>query len=195
MNSLDQYIGRLDALVQRLSPAQRARLSRDIGRQIRLRNKRRIAANIEPGGSRMAARRSPPGRRLRRGEIPAKETDFLYYGKPVRLRTLKQFGGKISGYDYRTGELQTLRLAGIRIPQQTARSKLMFRKLNQFRFLKLKATSHEAAINFVGGLAARIAAEHHYGSGSAPARELLGFSSDDLALIEQIVTDHVAAAL
>ena len=76
----------------------------------------------------------------------------------------------------------------------SSRGKLMFKKLHQYKYLKLKITDHEATVGFMHGLAAYIAAAHHYGEDGRPARELLGFSAEDLSLIEELVIQHFQAA-
>lgn len=73
-----------------------------------------------------------------------------------------------------------------------AKQKLMFRKINQYKYLKMKATSHEAAIGFLTGLTGYIAAAHHYGEDNRPQRELLGISDDDMMLIKQMLLDYFA---
>ena len=70
--------------------------------------------------------------------------------------------------------------------------KLMFRKIHQYKFLKLQATEHAAAVGFMTGLVGSIAAGHQYGLENRPARALLGFSSDDLLLIEETVVRYLA---
>lgn len=77
---------------------------------------------------------------------------------------------------------------------RSVKSQLMFRKIHQYKFLKLKANSHEAAIGFLGGLTGYIANAHQYGEDSRPVRELLGFSDDDLQLIENMMKQHFQAA-
>lgn len=73
------------------------------------------------------------------------------------------------------------------------RSRLMFRKIHQYKYLKLKATSHEAAIGFLGGLVGYIANAHQHGEDNRPERQLVGFSNEDLALIEQMLYAHFSA--
>lgn len=77
----------------------------------------------------------------------------------------------------------------------------MFSKLRTSRWLKTRGTADEAVVEFVGQ-AARIARVHHEGlrdrirpggpEHQYAKRELLGLSSDDLALLESIVIDHIA---
>ena len=68
----------------------------------------------------------------------------------------------------------------------------MFRKINQYKFLKLKATQYEAAIGFMSGLTAHIAAAHQSGLENRPERQLLGFSVEDLHLIEDMLVEYLA---
>ena len=80
---------------------------------------------------------------------------------------------------------------------QPRKSGLMFRRLPGGRWLKSKTTATEAAIGFMGGLMAQIAAEHQEGdhSKNLPARRLLGFATDDLTYIEDTVTRYLAENL
>ncbi len=76
----------------------------------------------------------------------------------------------------------------------------MFNKLRQARRLRLRSTPDEIAISFMGR-AARIARVHQYGLKDRPGkgqadvryerRELLGFSSADLKLIEDKLIEHL----
>lgn len=187
MNGLDLYIERLDGLVKQLTPVQQKHLLHKIGRQIRQNNKRRIAANIAPDGAAFTARQGTPSaplKSLRAGQ------DFLYHGKIHRYRTLKDYGSHYIGWDYHTRNTFKAIKDQIRRPIGGLRQKVMFRKIHQYKYLKLKADSHEAAIGFLGGLVGHIAAAHQYGQDNRPERTLLGFSDDDLAMIEQTVMQH-----
>jgi len=76
----------------------------------------------------------------------------------------------------------------------------MFSRLRQARRMRLRSTPDEAAIAFMGR-AARIARVHQYGLRDRPGkgqadvryerRELLGFSVDDLRLIEEKLIQHL----
>lgn len=191
---LDRYIDSLDALIRKLSPAERRRLARDIGGKIRQANKRRIQANIAPDGSRFSPRQGVPARKFSGRLRP--EQDFVYNGKLRRFRTLRQLPDvdAVAGWEYTTGRVFKAFRNKIGKPDNSPRGKLMFRKIHQYKYLKLKATDHEAAVGFMSGLAAYIAAAHHYGEDGRPARELLGFSDDDLNLIEDLVIQHFNAA-
>ena len=193
-SELDRYIENLDTLIRKLSPAERRRLAGDIGRQIRQANKRRIQANIAPDGSRFTPRRGVAARKFS-GRLRV-EQDFVYNGKLRRFRTLRQLPDTdaVAGWEYTTGHLFKALRSKIGKPDNSPRGKLMFRKLHQYKYLKLKTTDNEAAVGFMSGLAAYIAAAHQYGEDGRPARELLGFSAEDLSLIEELVIQHFQSA-
>lgn len=186
---LNQYIENIDELARKLSSNEKRALLQKIGKQIRQNNKRRIQANIEPSGNSMTARNGITVKPLKNLK---KEQDFIYHGKTHRYRTMRDYGSYLIGYDYQTDN--TFKAQKTDIMQRTQRSKLMFRKIHQYKFLKLKANSHEAAIGFLGGLTGYIANAHQYGEDSRPVRELLGFSDDDFQLIENMLKQHFQAA-
>ncbi len=84
--------------------------------------------------------------------------------------------------------------------------KKMFTKLRMVKALKTYAHTHAATVQFVvGGGNIRIAREHHFGlrvrvnkHGTMvkyPARELLGFSDNNIEKVNQLVIDHLAAGV
>lgn len=208
MDALDRYLEQLDALVRRLSPAERTRLSREIGTKLRQANKRRIQANISPAGIPFAPRQATPQRPLRGNEQIKPGQPFLYSGFSARMRTVKTAAsaanpsrrttrphdaGYVWGYDTAAGGIRKYRRSLIGVESKSARTRMMFRKIHQYKYLKLKADSHGAAVGFLGGLTAYIAAAHQYGEDNRPVRPLLGFSDDDLRTIEETVLNHVLA--
>ena len=74
------------------------------------------------------------------------------------------------------------------------RQKAMFRKLHLYKYLKQKIDANSAAVGFMHGLAAYIAAAHQEGDGNRPARTLLGFSPEDMRTIEETVVRHLSEA-
>lgn len=82
------------------------------------------------------------------------------------------------------------------------RRRAMFQKLATPRHLKIRTDAGSAAVGFFGRVA-RIAAVHHYGLRDKvdrdgpeyryPARELLGFSDRDRALIRDFLIEHLRA--
>ena len=77
----------------------------------------------------------------------------------------------------------------------------MFVKLKTARFLKIRTNANEAVIGFTGS-AADIATIHQYGLSAKPTkakykvqyaqRELLGFSDEDVEIIENLVLEQLS---
>lgn len=77
----------------------------------------------------------------------------------------------------------------------------MFAKLRTAKYMKATATDSEAAVGFVGKVQ-RMARIHHYGLRDRPARgakevsyderPLLGFSEDDMQMIETAIISHLS---
>lgn len=205
---LDHYIAALDGLIRKLSPAERKKLNIDIARKIRLRNKARIKANIEPGGAPYQQRKNT-GRKLRGNEQIRPGQRFLYYGFGGRMKNIKTAASAAApshantqpyskdyvwGWDDEAGGIRKYKRSRISLPSSSVKDKLMFRKLHQIKYLKQKATDYQAAVGFMAGLAGQIASAHQYGEGSRPERQLLGFADDDLRLIEETVIHHLDTA-
>lgn len=204
---LDRYISNLDALIRKLSPAERRKLSTDIARKMRQSNQSRMRANIEPGGQPYLQRKGEPTRNLRKNEKITVGKEFYYFGEKRQMRTIKtaataQRRSRITtqpyeseyiwGYEFEAGGIRKFKKSRIKMP--ALRHKRMFTKINSFKYLKQKVNDHQAAIGFMSGLTGYIAAAHQYGEGSRPARQLLGFSDGDLRLIEETVVQHLAAS-
>ncbi|MEX2987652.1 phage virion morphogenesis protein [Serratia fonticola] len=76
----------------------------------------------------------------------------------------------------------------------------MFTKLRTARYLKANGNSNDAVVEFVGRVK-RMAEVHHYGLRDRPSarspdvryqeRSLLGFSSRNISLVEQIIVDNL----
>ncbi|MGP9458718.1 phage virion morphogenesis protein [Pasteurella multocida] len=78
--------------------------------------------------------------------------------------------------------------------------KAMFAKLKTARFLKVKTNGNQVSLGFVGN-AAHIAKVHQFGLSSEvrtglnvryAQRELLGFSQQDLQMIEDLIIEQIA---
>lgn len=181
---------RLDGLIRHSSPQNTRQLMRQIGSRLRQTNKQRIAANISPdGGAFTPAQAHADGRKTRKLNT---EQTFLLNGKLHRYRTLHDYGDYYIGWDYHAKTTVKAIKNKIRLPTGDGRRRQMFRKIHQYKYLKLKAGTHQAAVGFLSGLTGYIAAAHQYGEGSRPVRHLLGFSDNDLALIEIMVVRHFA---
>ncbi|MCG6503501.1 phage virion morphogenesis protein [Kingella pumchi] len=185
MDALTQYLNHIDGMIRRLDTNARRQLSGRIGRILRQRRKESIKANTTPDGAAHPARKTPDGTpmtSLRKGQ------QFLYNGKIRRFKTMRNIGGAYIGWEYTTRKPFTARKDRIKKP---ARNQLMFRKLNQFRFLRMRADANEAAIGFFGGLTGYIAAAHQDGFSGRPERQLLGLSAEDMRIIEEMIASHL----
>lgn len=78
--------------------------------------------------------------------------------------------------------------------------KLMFQKIIRQKYLKPEYSSQAASVGFTGFIS-RIATEHQYGlrgrineriSAQYPKRELLGFTANELDMIEETIITHLA---
>ena len=188
VNGLDLYIDHLDGLIRKLSPAQRRGLMKDIAVSLRHNNKRRISANIEPEGGAMMARKTVPAEPLRKNARVRVGEVLQYRGHLVRMRTIKTAASAsnpsrrttkphdadyVWGWDSEEGGIRKYRKTELGKPGGV-RQKAMFRKLHLYKYLKQKIDANSAAVGFMHGLAAYIAAAHQEGEGSRPAVTLLG---------------------
>ncbi|MGL4827154.1 MAG: phage virion morphogenesis protein [Vibrionaceae bacterium] len=79
------------------------------------------------------------------------------------------------------------------------KKKLMFQKLNRQKWLKPSFANGKAEVGF-NGIASRIATEHQFGLKAKinnrlftyPKRELLGFTQQEMDMIEETVIKHLA---
>lgn len=99
------------------------------------------------------------------------------------------------GTPYAARKSQPLRKPKGRIKQE------MFAKLRTARYMKANSSPDEAVVEFAGRVE-RMAAVHHFGLRDRPnvhskdvqydERPLLGFSQQDIAIVESIITDTLA---
>ncbi|KGA39352.1 MULTISPECIES: phage virion morphogenesis protein [Pectobacterium] len=76
----------------------------------------------------------------------------------------------------------------------------MFQKLRTAKYLKAKGTADAASVEFIGRVQ-RMARVHHYGLRDKPtrfspvvrypARQLLGFSTEDIKKMDEVLIDHL----
>lgn len=208
VSGLDLYIDHLDGLIRKLSPAQRRGLMKDIAVSLRHNNKRRISANIEPEGGAMMARKTVPAEPLRKNARVRVGEVLQYKGHLVRMRTIKTAASAgnpsrrttkphdadyVWGWDSEEGGIRKYKKTELGKPGGV-RQKAMFRKLHLYKYLKQKIDANSAAVGFMHGLAAYIAAAHQEGEGNRPTRTLLGFSPEDMRTIEENVIRHLSEA-
>ncbi|STK10587.1 tail protein [Escherichia coli] len=77
----------------------------------------------------------------------------------------------------------------------------MFAKLITSRFLHIRASPEQASMEFYGGKSPKIASVHQFGLSEEnrkdgkkidyPARPLLGFTGEDVQMIEEIILAHL----
>lgn len=220
-DALSLYIRDIDEYIARLSPAGLRRLKSDIGKVVLKANRQRIRANIEPEGNAMTPRAGydEEGRKLRKNERLKPGQEFYYIGPYTkhykRIRRLKNVKTPASaaaktridtapydpqyewGYELETGGVSKFNRDYIRVmdgkPAKARLKTRMFTKIHRAKYLQSKINSLGVAIKFVSGLTAYIAAAHQYGEDNRPERHLLGFSHDDLEIIENLVISHMAA--
>ncbi|SIQ10831.1 phage virion morphogenesis protein [Marinobacterium stanieri] len=145
MSDLNRLESWASPLLQKLEPAERKKLARQLGTELRRSQRQRIADQRNPDGSAFAPRRA----------------------------------------EAKTGRI---------------RRKGMFTKLRTAKFLKTRYNANSVSVGFFGDIA-RLARVHQYGLRDRVARggpeiqyeqrELVGFTSDDLDLIQQLLIDHL----
>ena len=201
-NSLDRYLDNLDGLIQQLTPAQTAALTRQIGQELRRRTAARIKANVAPDGSAFVRRQGDAwkARSLREGETLKPGQRFGFFkSHNLQLKNVINRDNRLVGVESTEGNPGYPASGFIKkfiYIRRPSASGLMFRRLPNGRWLKSKTTTSEAAIGFMGGLMGQIAAEHQSGNHAKnlPSRELLGFAPDDLRYIQETIVSHIASA-
>lgn len=194
----------LVALLEKLSGRSRRQLSREIARDLRASQLKRISRQTNPDGT-------PFTKRKARFITVQQSMKFLWRDE---LRSLKNWqyrkgrhGDMITGYDVERSAVRSFykrdisRFIEIKKNKIKTRSKSkqarMFKKLGSSRYMLAKATDTGADVFFAPPVQ-RIAAVHHYGLKDKirpgievqyPARQLLGFTPADMQHIEyQIIT-------
>jgi len=201
--------GWLQPLIQKLSPGERKKLSRDIGRKLAASQRNRIKAQKNPDGSSFESRKE---------KRPLKKPISFLYRKPggsERVGSMVSFrdeGDRMIGYDIEARGIRTFlknRVQFYMKPRHTSggrkmkgfvRRKAMFSKIRQAKYLYGGGTEDAAYVQFVAEMS-RIAEIHQYGktarveSGGRrvnyPKRELLGFTEEDAAMIEDTIFRHL----
>jgi phage virion morphogenesis protein len=196
----------LDGLIESLTPSARKEISKDISRKLRASQAKRIRLNLSPEGEKYQARKRPKSNR---------EIKFMYFGDERHLKSWRGSKRYIIGFDRFRGDIRTFRKdrierytkvdKGLTTGQEYAygrNSKIrnrMFVNLIKTKWLKAKASPNEASVQFES-IANHVARIHHYGLrdriGSQeityPKRELLGFTQEELNMIEDAIVDHLS---
>jgi len=155
-DDLEALSKELDALLSAIEPDERAKLTRSMATDLRRKQVRNIAAQVNPDGSAFVPRK------------PREE---------------------------RQGALR----------RRVGRSRAMFAKLRQARFLKAKSSPDGLEVGFFDAFVARVARVHHFGLrdrverqsdspvADYPARRLVGFSDADIADMGDRLLEHIAS--
>lgn len=201
----DDTLRRLDsdltALLEKMAPTQRRQLAKEITRDLRRSQTRRITQQQNPDGSTFVKRKNSIVTVLR-------EIHFIWRGQTRRLRNWQTRGKNIIGIDtdkkaqrsFRKSDIQRVismkkdRISTARKGKQTR----MFKKLATARFLRMYNGDNEAAIYFLPS-AANIAGVHQFGLTENkgrikikyPARQLLGLTPQDINHIEDQILEHL----
>lgn len=193
----------LDGLIESLTPSARKEMSRDISRKLRATQAKRIRLNLSPEGEKYQARKRPKSNR---------EIKFMYFGDERHLKSWRGSKRYIIGFDRFRGDIRTFRKdrierytkidTGVATASYGRKSQIrnrMFVNLIKTKWLKAKASPNEASVQFES-IANHVARIHHYGLrdriGSQeityPKRELLGFTPEELNMVEDAIVDHLS---
>lgn len=201
-DDLEPFLNELNGLLQKVSPAGRRELAGTIGKALRLKNQNRIKAQKEPDGSAFTPRsRAAQGKGVSR---VLRNQEFTYWGERRKIvNAYKDEGDYVVGYDVLSGGFRRFKKIDIIAPSGAnwgvfkgkGKIKAMFVKLRTAKHLRVRGTSEDVAIQFLGRAAA-IAASHHYGLTKGkiklPARRLLGLPVEDRELIKNLTIEHLA---
>ena len=202
-HALDALEHELAGLLARVSPAERKKLSREIVRDLRKSQIKRIREQKNPDGSAFTRRKA-------QFITVQREMRFIWRGQQRSLKNWQQNKRMITGFDVNKGAVRSFRKGDIQrfIAVKKDRIKVkgkskqtrMFKRLATARYMRAFSNENEAAI-FFAPAAANIAAIHQYGLKEKlrnldiqyPSRQLLGFSADDTHRIEAAIIDFLAS--
>ncbi|WP_413493154.1 phage virion morphogenesis protein [Morganella psychrotolerans] len=202
-HALDALEHELAGLLARVSPAARKKLSREIVRDLRKSQIKRIREQKNPDGSAFTRRKA-------QFITVQREMRFIWRGQQRSLKNWQQNKRMITGFDVNKGAVRSFRKGDIQrfIAVKKDRIKVkgkskqtrMFKRLATARYMRAFSNENEAAI-FFAPAAANIAAIHQYGLKEKlrnldiqyPSRQLLGFSADDTRRIEAAIINFLAS--
>lgn len=201
--SLDALEHELAGLLARVRPAERKKLSREIVRNLRNSQIKRIREQKNPDGSAYTRRKA-------QFITVQREMKFIWRGQQRSLKNWQQNKRMITGFDtdkgavrsFRKGDIQ--RFVSVKKDRIKVRGKSkqtrMFKRLATARYMRIFANENEASIYFAPA-AATIAAVHQFGLKERlrnmdiqyPSRQLLGYSPEDVRRIESLLIDFLAS--
>ncbi|HEI8461980.1 TPA: phage virion morphogenesis protein [Morganella morganii] len=201
--SLDALEHELAGLLARVSPAERKKLSREIVRDLRNSQIKRIREQKNPDGSAYTRRKA-------QFITVQREMKFIWRGQQRSLKNWQQNKRMITGFDtdkgavrsFRKGDIQrfvSVKKDRIKVKGKNKQTR-MFKRLATARYMRIFANENEASVYFAPA-AATIAAVHQFGLKERlrnmdiqyPSRQLLGYSPEDIRRIESLLIDFLAS--
>lgn len=215
---LERMEGWIGGIMAGMSPASRAKAGRSIGRMVRGKQAKRIAAQRNPDGSSFEARKQPKARKPNNRALK-----FLYpaggsgEARTVLLKSWVKSGPIFTGFDVEAGGIRSFnkskivkwlpvgpheqnKSSGRLRTRGTIKQRLMFRKLRRYTFLKMQASASEVSVGY-SGRSAQIARVHQEGGYDKPGknaprvryarRQLLGLTQVEEQAILDILTEMV----
>ncbi|WP_272519806.1 phage virion morphogenesis protein [Providencia sp. PROV223] len=201
-DTLRQLDSELTHLLNRMSQGQRRQLAKEITRDLRRSQIKRISQQKNPDGS-------PYTKRKANFVTVQREIQFVWYGQKRTLRNWRGNSKTITGQDankkaqrsFRKSDIQryiSIKKEKISTERKTKQTR-MFKKLATARFLRAYNSDKEAVIYFLPS-AANIAGVHQFGLteriGNAkityPSRQLLGLTPQEIRHIESQIIDFLS---
>lgn len=201
-DTLRQLDSELTHLLTRMSQGQRRQLAKEITRDLRRSQIKRISQQKNPDGS-------PYTKRKANFITVQREIQFMWHGQKRTLRNWRGNSKTITGQDankkaqrsFRKSDIQryiSIKKDKISTERKTKQTR-MFKKLATARFLRAYNSDKEAVIYFLPS-AANIAGVHQFGLteriGNAkityPSRQLLGLTPQEIRHIENQIIDFLS---
>lgn len=201
-DTLRQLDSELTHLLNRMSQGRRRQLAKEITRDLRRSQIKRISQQKNPNGS-------PYTKRKANFITVQREIQFMWHGQKRTLRNWRGNSKTITGQDankkaqrsFRKSDIQryiSIKKNKISTERKTKQTR-MFKKLATARFLRAYNSDKEAVIYFLPS-AANIAGVHQFGLteriGNAkityPSRQLLGLTSQEIRHIESQIIDFLS---
>ena len=215
MAEMQAMLDHLGGLLNQLSDQEKRKLSLEIGRKLRKSQSNRISKQRNPDGSAYQARKN--------SHKSMKPLAFLYQKADGSKRMVDIASYKVTpksyvGYDKNAGGIRTFLRKRVVVYKKTHGSaeplrnkagrikKKMFTRLKTARYMKMRQERNGIAISFLENVSF-LANVHQYGlvdqvhkyAGSPkvkyPSRELLGFTPDEINMIENDVLNHLSNKL
>lgn len=201
-DTLRQLDSELSALLNRASPNQRRQLAKEITRDLRRSQIRRIQQQKNPDGS-------PYTKRKASFVTVQREIQFMWRGQKRTLRNWRGNSKTITGQDANKNAQRSFRKSDIQRYVSIKKDKIsserktkqtrMFKKLATARFLRMYNSDNEATIYFMPS-AGNIAGVHQFGltqrigraNVTYPTRQLLGLTPQEIRHIESQIIDFLA---